>query len=214
MQPFRGTARYQIVRELGTGGMGVVYEAIDLEKDGRRVALKVLQRHDAESMVRLKREFRSLADVRHPNLVTLYDLSAEADAFFFTLELVQGVDFLSWVRPGLSEQVDAPTAKLDKTMLSGSPGQTDPARLREAFRQLAGGVAFLHEQGRLHRDLKPSNVLVTGEGRVVILDFGLVLELEDVKNISETQNNTIVKNVAYMAPKQINNSNKINTTAD
>jgi hypothetical protein len=87
-QPFRGTARYEIVRELGAGGMGVVYEAIDREKDGRRVALKVLQRHDAESLVRLKREFRALADVRHPNLATLHELSAEGDAWFFTLELV------------------------------------------------------------------------------------------------------------------------------
>ena len=121
MEPFRGTARYEIVRELGAGGMGVVYEAIDREKDGRRVALKVLQRHDAESLVRLKREFRALSDVRHPNLVSLYELSAEGDAWFFTLELVEGVDFLSWVRPGEVVQRDLPTAALDVTVRAGTP---------------------------------------------------------------------------------------------
>ena len=100
MGRFAGTPRYEIVRQLGAGGMGVVYEAIDREREGRRVALKVLQRHDAEGLVRLKREFRALADVRHPNLVSLYELSAGGDTWFFTLELVDGVEFLEWARPG------------------------------------------------------------------------------------------------------------------
>ncbi|MDP1828464.1 MAG: protein kinase [Archangium sp.] len=203
MEPFRGTARYEIVRELGAGGMGVVYEALDREKDGRRVALKVLQRHDAESLVRLKREFRALADVRHPNLATLYELSAEGDAWFFTLELVEGVDFLTWVRPGEVAQRDVPTAALDVTLRAGQPtGKVDLSRLRDAFRQLVSGIAFLHAQGRLHRDLKPSNVLVTKEGRVVVLDFGLVLELEGVQSISEARGSAIVGTAAYMAPEQ------------
>ncbi len=203
MQPFRGTARYEIVRELGAGGMGVVYEAIDREKDGRRVALKVLQRHDAESLVRLKREFRALADVRHPNLVSLYELSAEGDAWFFTLALVEGVDFLTWVRPGDVAQKDVPTAALDQTVRRDAPmGGVDLARLRDAFRQLITGIAFLHAQGRLHRDLKPSNVLVTREGKVVVLDFGLVLELEGVQSISEERGSSIVGTAAYMAPEQ------------
>ncbi|MDP2272195.1 MAG: protein kinase [Archangium sp.] len=203
MQPFRGTARYEIVRELGAGGMGVVYEAIDREKDNRRVALKVLQRHDAESLVRLKREFRALAGVRHPNLVSLYELSAEGDAWFFTLALVEGVDFLTWVRPNDVAQKDVPTAALDQTVRSDAPkGGVDLSRLRDAFRQLITGIAFLHAQGRLHRDLKPSNVLVTREGKVVVLDFGLVLELEGVQSISEARGSSIVGTAAYMAPEQ------------
>jgi len=203
VEPFRGTARYEIVRELGAGGMGVVYEAIDRERDGRRVALKVLQRHDADSLVRLKREFRALADVRHPNLVSLYELSVEGGAWFFTLELVDGVDFLTWLRPQLSALRDAPTGALDVTLRAGAAAAgVDLLRLREAFRQLVAGVAFLHAQGRLHRDLKPSNVLVTREGRVVILDFGLVLELEGVQSISEARGSSIVGTAAYMAPEQ------------
>ncbi len=200
MTPFRGTARYELVRELGAGGMGVVYEAIDRARDGRRVALKVLQRQDAESLSRLKREFRALAGLRHPNLAALYELSVEGDVWFFTLELVDGVDFLSWVRPEQAAQRDAPTAELNVTVRAGASGaQFDATRLAASFKQLTAGVSFLHSQGRLHRDLKPSNVLVTKEGRVVILDFGLVLELEAAPDADD---GSIVGTAAYMAPEQ------------
>lgn len=200
MAAFRGTARYEIVRELGAGGMGVVYEAIDRERDGRRVALKVLQRQDADSLARLKREFRALADLRHPNLAALYELSVDGEVWFFSLELIDGVDFMSWVRPEQPVARDAPTAELGVTVRSaGASARFDAARLESAFRQLVSGVAFLHANGRLHRDLKPSNVLVTRDGRVVILDFGLVLELGDA---SETDDGSIVGTAAYMAPEQ------------
>ena len=203
MQAFRGTARYEIVRELGAGGMGVVYEAIDREKDNRRVALKVLRRRDAESLVRLKREFRALADVRHPNLVSLHELSAEGDDWFFTMALVEGVDFHSWVRPGEAARRDAPTAELALTVRSGEPaGKLELDRLRDAFRQLVTGIAHLHAQGRLHRDLKPSNVLVTKEGRVVVLDFGLVLELDGAQSVSESNGGSIAGTMTHMAPEQ------------
>ncbi|MGV3620644.1 MAG: serine/threonine-protein kinase PknK, partial [Archangium sp.] len=200
MTNFRGTARYEIVRELGAGGMGVVYEAIDRERDGRRVALKVLQRQDPDSLSRLKREFRALADVRHPNLAALYELSVDGDVWFFSLELIDGVDFMSWVRPHQQVSRDAPTAELGVTVRSpGASDEFEASRLESAFRQLVAGVAFLHSQGRLHRDLKPSNVLVTKEGRVVILDFGLVLELEGAP---ESDDGSIVGTAAYMAPEQ------------
>ncbi|PZR15975.1 MAG: hypothetical protein DI536_06640 [Archangium gephyra] len=200
MTGFRGTARYEIVRELGAGGMGVVYEAIDRERDGRRVALKVLRRQDPDSLSRLKREFRALAGVRHPNLAALYELSVDGDVWFFSLELIDGVDFMSWVRPQQQSSRDAPTAELGVTVRSaGASDQFDASRLEPAFRQLVAGVSFLHSQGRLHRDLKPSNVLVTKDGRVVILDFGLVLELEGAP---ETDDGSIVGTAAYMAPEQ------------
>ncbi len=213
MEPFRGTARYEVVRELGAGGMGVVYEAVDREKAGRRVALKVLQRHDAESLVRIKREFRALTGVSHPNLVSLYELAAEGEAWFFTLELVQGVDFLSWVRPGAPTQRDVPTAALEHTIRSpASTSKVELDRLRDAFRQLVQGIAFLHEKGRLHRDLKPENVLVTREGRVVVLDFGLVLNLEGEQSVSER--NLLVGTVPYMSPEQADSSSAAGPAAD
>jgi tRNA A-37 threonylcarbamoyl transferase component Bud32/tetratricopeptide (TPR) repeat protein len=205
-EAFRGNARYQLVRELGVGGMGVVYEAIDAERGGRRVALKVLQGQDADSLVRLKREFRTLHDVRHPNLVALYELTAEGDTWFFTLELIDGVDFFSWVRPATSQlaATQAPTADLETTVRSPAPPsqRLDLERLKAAFRQLAEGVSFLHSRDRVHRDLKPSNVMVTKEGRVVILDFGLVAELGGPRSLTEEQGRAIVGTVAYMAPEQ------------
>ena len=185
--------------------MGIVYEAIDTERAASRIALKVLRGRDPEALVRIKREFRALADVHHANLVALHDLVAEGDTWFFTLELVEGVDFLQWVRPGLSAPAgDQPTASLDATLPSpaSSRGTLDQARLTSALRQLAHGVSALHATGRLHRDLKPSNVLVTPQGRVVILDFGLVAELDGERSITEQQGHTIVGTAAYMAPEQ------------
>src|ERR1044071_4721647 len=86
--------RYQVVRRIGAGGMGVVYEADDLER-GQKVALKTISNLDVEKIYQLKREFRALADLSHPNLVALYDLVVAADSCFFTMELLDGDDFLT-----------------------------------------------------------------------------------------------------------------------
>ena len=155
-KPFAGTDRFRIVRWLGAGGMGVVYEAHDAVR-GDIVAVKTLRRTSAADLYRLKLEFRSLADVTHPNLVCLYELFVENEQCFFTMELVRGASFVHYARgqEGSSLSID---------------------RLVDALRQLIDGVSALHKRGKLHRDIKPSNVLVTPEGRVVILDFGLIAE--------------------------------------
>lgn len=204
---FQGTARYRVSRRLGAGGMGVVYEANDLARGGQRIALKVLKHQDPASLMRLKREFRALADVAHANLVQLYEMAVDSDTWFFTLEHVEGVDFLTWVR-GAAEapQRDLPTAPVaDQTVRRPNPasgGVLDLARLRAAFSQLVAGVGALHAAGRLHRDLKPSNVLVTPGGQLKILDFGLVAELAGQQSVSDTQDHQLVGTFAYMAPEQ------------
>src|SRR5215468_2673069 len=86
--------RYQVVRRIGAGGMGVVYEADDVER-GQKVALKTISNPDVEKIYQLKREFRALADLSHPNLVALYDLVVAADSCFFTMELLDGEDLLT-----------------------------------------------------------------------------------------------------------------------
>src|SRR5512134_372931 len=100
------SGRYQVLRRIGAGGMGVVYEAEDRER-GQRVALKTISNPDVEKIYQLKREFRALADLSHPNLVALYDLVVAADSCFFTMELLDGADLLAhlWGRKvdGLAE---------------------------------------------------------------------------------------------------------------
>ena len=154
---------YELIRELGRGGFGVVYEARHLKR-GNRVALKTLptgadgQQINADRLHKFRKEFRSLSEINHPNLVGMQTLEVDGDQWFFTMDLIEGTDFLSYVRP------------MD---------QLDEERLRAALKQLASGIIFLHEQGIVHRDLKPSNVLVEPDGRVVILDFGLVARAAD-----------------------------------
>ncbi|HSR97657.1 MAG TPA: AAA family ATPase, partial [Kofleriaceae bacterium] len=142
--------RFEIERALGTGGMGVVYAARDRDL-GCAVAVKTLRAPTLDALHRLRDEFLVLYDLAHPNLVSLGELFDDDGRWFFSMELVDGVDFLHCVRPD-----DA----------------LDVGRLRGAMAQLAAGLGFLHARGKVHRDVKPSNVLCTAE-RVVLLDFGL-----------------------------------------
>lgn len=172
--------RFRVVRSIGEGGMGVVYEAYDEQRRGL-VALKSLRHLDANAVYRLKHEFRLVAEVLHANLCRLHELFFDG-AWFFTMELVRGEPFDQWVRPN---------------------GEHDEARLRDAWAQLICGVQAIHDAGRIHRDLKPSNVLVTERGRVVILDFGLAVE-EAPGGVGRTLTEDRRSGTpAYMAPEQI-----------
>src|SRR4051812_19110498 len=95
-EDFPGNGRFRLLAKLGAGSMGVVYRAYD-QQQGREIALKTLQRFGATSLYRFKREFRALADVAHPNLVSLYELLCERNTWFFTMELLDGVSFGAWV---------------------------------------------------------------------------------------------------------------------
>jgi eukaryotic-like serine/threonine-protein kinase len=219
---FAGTARYRVIRRLGSGGSGEVYEAWDREWEAP-VALKRLARTGARQLLRFKREFRSLANVSHPNLAALYELVVGDDHSFFTMELVEGVDFLTWVRGPGSASFDPsgetvrlspsdPTVVGEPVEASGRRSEEDEApvravapvgffdevRLRAIALQVCDAVSALHGIGKLHRDLKPSNVLVTGEGRTVVLDFGLV---EDFGGRGEPRAE-VAGTPGYMAPEQ------------
>ncbi len=205
--------------------MGMVYEAEDLERDVR-IALKTVLHHDADALARFKREFRALQDINHPNLVGLGELVADGGEVFFTMELVEGVDLLTYVR-GESKELEATTSKTvvearrvaeptlldppasgvldrptEKPRVARAIAIVDPTfdeiRLRDAFRQVAQGLSALHEANKVHRDVKPPNVLVTKEGRVVLLDFGLVAETDE-----RSADLSMAGTPAYMSPEQV-----------
>jgi tRNA A-37 threonylcarbamoyl transferase component Bud32 len=184
--------------------MGVVYEADDPDT-GKRVAIKTLPMLEASALYRFKREFRALVDVRHPNLVELYELVSDDGRWFYTMELVDGVDFLRWVRGGQVYE-DVPTAADDQPHSSAER----LSRVRRGFHQLASGIATIHAAGKVHRDIKPGNILVTREGRVVVLDFGLIGDRpgEDVDSDS-----IVVGTAMYMAPEQ-GGSHRVGPAAD
>ncbi len=224
---WKGNQRYDVVRRIGEGGMGVVYEAFDRER-GQAVALKSLLNFTPAALYRFKQEFRTLADVHHPNLVRLYELVVTEDnSAFFTMEIVNGVDFLTHVhKPGTRRDAHAPSrivtmsnTRPDREMMQTvrpgpgdsvpraqpSPLASSPAdfdHLRRALRQLVQGVMALHGAGKLHRDIKPSNVLVANDGRVVILDFGVATDLARVVDENLSEGYEVVGTARYMAPEQ------------
>jgi tetratricopeptide (TPR) repeat protein len=164
--------------------MGSVHLVFD-EQLGTEVALKTLNLTSGTDLYRFKREFRGLVDNKHPNLVRLYELVSEGPLWFFTMEYVPGVPFdqaiSSWVpKPGSAETAPNPQGVLS------------------AVQQLCSGVHAMHEAGCVHRDLKPTNVLVTAEGRVVILDFGLSKRRGSATISGDGFSGT----PAYMAPEQ------------
>jgi serine/threonine protein kinase/tetratricopeptide (TPR) repeat protein len=220
---FSGTDRFEILRRLGAGGMGVVYEALDRES-GQKVALKTLKTPSAQSLYQLKNEFRGLQDLQHRNLCGLGELLEESGQWFFTMELLAGVDFLTYVRgqdsasATLSEE--DPTEELTGTLQQDcAPSKTrkgicpgfSEGRLRRALVQLAQGLGELHRCGKVHRDIKPSNIIVTKEGRLVLLDFGLATDsvgeldpegdIDSLGNASSVVAN-VVGTVSYMSPEQ------------
>ncbi|HUF47201.1 MAG TPA: protein kinase [Vicinamibacterales bacterium] len=215
MRDFTGTDRIAVHQRLGSGGFGVVYRGYDR---GRRlpVAIKTLKSLDPAGLASFKDEFRALADIAHPNLITLFELLSDGDQWFYTMELVDGVDFLTWVRGGSAWAADASAESTPETETravgdssrSGGAGDTPPqtldeGRLRRALVQLASGVAALHAAGTLHRDLKPSNVLVTPAGRVVILDFGLAREIPLDGDATRAEPSQLVGTPAYMSPERL-----------
>lgn len=206
---FEGTDRFEVIARLGEGAMGVVYRAIDREK-AEPVAIKTLRHLDGDGLLRFKNEFRAIQSLQHANVISLGELVEARGRWFFTMELIEGTDFYSWVRPrrprATADQPPssddsfavAPTARTMPAWMNeqGTAPAFDEDRLRLALRQLVQGVAALHHTGLVHRDIKPSNVLVSRDGRVVLLDFGFVVAAE------ERSSDRIVGTVAYMSPEQ------------
>ncbi|MCC6511225.1 MAG: protein kinase [Pirellulaceae bacterium] len=191
-KPFQNSPRYQVLRVLGAGAMGVVYEVFDQQRKAS-VALKQLRQIEPSRILRFKQEFRRLSKVSHENVVALFELAQADDDWFITMEIVNGTDFLS-----------ALTHRNIPTLLSDSEGAA-PQALRQLcalFTQLAAGLNALHTAGILHRDLKPNNVLVTPEDHVVVIDFGLATSF-DWLQLRGALLHEFAGTYAYMAPEQV-----------
>jgi len=211
---FPASGRFQHKRRLGEGSMGAVFLAFDRER-GTEVALKTLRRVDAMGIYRFKREFRALSDVVHPNLVGLYDLFHDGDLWYFTMEYVEGKDFLSYVLgedrasgPGTPERGVPHGAALRELVVPHAIGLEllfptplhDEERLRAVLVQIAHGLSAIHSAGRLHRDLKSDNVLVTADGSAKVLDFGIAIER--TSGTHGTLELGVMGTPAYMSPEQ------------
>jgi serine/threonine protein kinase len=179
---FAGTERFALVRILGQGGMGVVYEAHDRRRN-EIVALKTLHRVNPTDIYHLKHEFRGLADVAHPNLASLYELVVEGPHCFFTMEIVNGVSLIQHLREGVTAGAAPPVE-----------------RITRAFGQLAEGLARCTATASCIATSSRRTSLVTPEGRVVILDFGLIADvLPERGGIKER----VAGTPAYTAPEDI-----------
>src|SRR5262245_54558385 len=182
---------YEILEPLGSGGMGEVYRARD-ERLGRIVAIKVLRQDlaaDPDRIERFEREARSASALNHPNIVTIHDVGVEGSTSYIAMEWVDG-------------------ASLRELVAAGKP-QPPPVVVKIGA-QIAEGLAKAHGAGIVHRDLKPDNVMVTGDGLVKILDFGLAKlspAAADLGSQLATQSGgtvagVLVGTVGYMSPEQ------------
>ncbi len=142
--------RYEVTQRIGRGGMGTVYMARDPEL-GRKVAVKVLRSDRREHRERMLQEARALARLSHPNVVTVHEVGAHDDRVFLAMELIEGQTLRSW--------------------LDGNPGRQ---AIYAMFAQAARGLRAAHRAGLVHRDFKPDNVLIGADGRLRVVDFGVV----------------------------------------
>ncbi|MEO6324049.1 MAG: protein kinase, partial [Thermoanaerobaculia bacterium] len=180
---------YEILSTLGAGGMGEVYRALD-SRLGRQVAIKVLTHDSPAALARFDREARTVACLSHPNILALYDVVLDGPVPYVVTELLEGETLADRLRTG-------------------------PLPWRQALAfaaEAAEGMSYAHARSIIHRDLKPSNLIITREGRLKILDFGLARSFERAGEDAETRSDsdhdstasgTILGTPGYMSPEQV-----------
>lgn len=206
---------FQILHEIGHGGMGVVYEAIQLSL-GRRVALKVLPfaaALDAKHLQRFKNEAHAAAQLHHTNIVPVYAVGCERGVHFYAMQLIEGRSLASVIQEmraagtespsnlAIGSQATNPTAAISVTRTSQRSSRTNHS-FRAAARiaaQVADALDYAHEAGVVHRDIKPANLMLDAKGAVWVTDFGLAQVVTDG---GVTQTGDLVGTLRYMSPEQ------------
>ncbi len=187
--------KYEIVRQLGAGGMGTVYLAVDSQLK-RTVALKVLPKERTENDTLVRRfeaEAQSAAQLKHENIVTIYDAGRADGHLFIALEFVEGTDIYDLV---------------------ARRGPLPLKRSINFIKQVTHALEHLHKRGFVHRDIKPSNILVTKEGTVKLTDMGLARAVDESLKSNITREGTTVGTVDYMAPEQAKDSQSADIRSD
>ena len=172
--------RYEVGRLLGAGGMAEVYEGHD-RLLARRVAIKILlaqYAHDPAFLARFRREAQAAASLSHPNIVGVFDTGSEGDTWFIVMEYIDGRTLKDIIR---------------------AEGALYWARAAEVAADVAGALAVAHARGLVHRDVKPGNVMLTSDGKVKVMDFGIA-RATAVPSI--TQTSAVVGTAQYIAPEQ------------
>ena len=204
---------FRIVREIGRGGMGIVFEAMQ-ESLGRPVALKVLPRQallEQRHLARFNREAKIASRLHHTNIVQVYGVGQDDGFHYYVMQYVRGVG-LDKIFRHLQNPTDAAAAgespdELLNSVVSGAMGpETRPSSpqywrfLAETGRQAADAIAYAHDQGTLHRDIKPSNLLLDTEGTVWVTDFGLA---RAANTPQITQDGDLTGTLRYLAPERL-----------
>jgi serine/threonine protein kinase len=176
---------YKIISVLGEGGMGTVYLAEHTNFD-RKVAIKAIHPHLAkndEIRQRFKNEAATMARLQHPNIVSLYDYFVDDEGLYLIMELVEGIELESYLKN------------------IGSP--LDEHVTAAFMKQLLDAFSHAHEKGVVHRDIKPANILITNDGSIKVLDFGIakIVEGDGLHNMTKT--GTQIGTVYYMSPEQV-----------
>ncbi len=198
--PGKALGDYHLLREIGRGGMAVVYEAQQVSL-GRRVALKVLPFAavlDPKQLQRFKNEAMAAAHLRHPNIVPVYGVGCERGVHYYAMQYVEGQSLAAAIR----DLKGGGTGEGTKTPISSHGSNREPAYIRMAAAlgvQAAEALDHAHELGIVHRDVKPGNLLVDAIGTLWVTDFGLARSLNDV---GLTMTGEILGTIRYMSPEQ------------